>query len=179
MQNTEPESAPRYTKQQIIDCFQTQGLPGGMLWENCTGVAPNIFSKASIDPVAYTMKGYQVSKLSHIFSRAKRTISAHKPPKPIPKQSLISSPFRKSGLISDCELRIWQYQDESGNTQGPFTALEMDNWFNRGFFHNKLPIKLKAMSGYMKLADMLFHHTRYSAKSKKSLKRSPKLPKTT
>jgi len=117
---------------------------------------PECISQETIEPVIFTVQGYQVAKLEHIISLkpSLRPLypKAHKPS----RQRLLHSPFSSSGLITDTTIRIWQYKDESGQTQGPFTALEMDNWYNNGYFANHLPIKLSTMNSFMKLAEMLF-----------------------
>lgn len=35
----------------------------------------------------------------------------------------------------------WTYRDPSGNVQGPFTALEMQEWFEAGYFDHALNVK--------------------------------------
>lgn len=40
---------------------------------------------------------------------------------------LIKDPFCK--IIQDILLKCFYYKDDKGFVQGPFTAIEMDNWF--------------------------------------------------
>jgi len=35
----------------------------------------------------------------------------------------------------------WMYRDPLGNVQGPFTALEMQEWFEAGYFDHALHVK--------------------------------------
>ena len=57
-----------------------------------------------------------------------------------PKQ--ISSPFAASQIIENLSERIWIYIDEYDVIQGPFTTLEMDNWYNHYYFPMDLLIGL-------------------------------------
>merc|ERR1719456_581399 len=41
---------------------------------------------------------------------------------------------------SGCEL-LWEYMDPNNDIQGCFTADQMAEWFNHGFFNMNLPIR--------------------------------------
>ena len=50
----------------------------------------------------------------------------------------ITSPFTASQIASDERERIWIYIDERDIFQGPFSSVEMDNWYNS----ERLPLDL-------------------------------------
>lgn len=50
----------------------------------------------------------------------------------------ITSPFTASQLCDDERDRIWIYIDEKDCFQGPFSSVEMDNWYN----NERLPLDL-------------------------------------
>lgn len=58
-----------------------------------------------------------------------------------PKVVIPKSPFSTSNLVKDPTERGWYYVDELDILQGPFTSLEMDNWFDQGYLFNELLIK--------------------------------------
>jgi len=59
------------------------------------------------------------------------------------KMVVPSSPFTKSSLAKTPLDRSWFYLDEADRIQGPFTSIEMDNWFDHGFFFNELLVKFE------------------------------------
>jgi hypothetical protein len=68
-----------------------------------------------------------------------------KPSEKIPKKRIYinRSPFTGSGYADTPTLRVWYYLDENNKIQGPFTSIEMDHWFDCGFFFNELLIRFK------------------------------------
>lgn len=70
-----------------------------------------------------------------------------------PKQIL--SPFTASQVIEHSSKRIWIYVDQKNKIQGPFTALEMDNWYNKGFLPLDLLIGLADREKCVKLSDFI------------------------
>ena len=55
----------------------------------------------------------------------------------------------------------------------------MDNWYNQGYFHNNLRVKLKFMSTFMKLKEMLYQrcYKKLARKKSKSIKAHKKYGK--
>lgn len=54
----------------------------------------------------------------------------------------ISSPFSKSGLTENIQQKVWIYLDESKEIQGPFSTIDMDQWFNDGYLDPDLLVGL-------------------------------------
>ena len=50
--------------------------------------------------------------------------------------------------------RLWYYIDEGHKIQGPFTSLEMDFWFENGYFFHELLIRFKENNEFTKLIDL-------------------------
>jgi PERQ amino acid-rich with GYF domain-containing protein len=49
----------------------------------------------------------------------------------------------------------WQYKDHHGNTQGPFSGLEMHDWYKAGYFSPELLIKKLEDADYEPLAQLI------------------------
>jgi PERQ amino acid-rich with GYF domain-containing protein len=49
----------------------------------------------------------------------------------------------------------WIYRDPSGNTQGPFSGLEMHDWYKAGFFSPELLVKKQEELDYEPLAQLI------------------------
>jgi PERQ amino acid-rich with GYF domain-containing protein len=49
----------------------------------------------------------------------------------------------------------WIYRDPSGNTQGPFSGLEMHDWYKAGFFSPELLVKKQEEPDYEPLAQLI------------------------
>ena len=50
---------------------------------------------------------------------------------------------------------LWIYRDPSGNTQGPWSGLEMHDWYKAGFFSPELQVKKFEDSDYEPLAQLI------------------------
>lgn len=71
-----------------------------------------------------------------------------------PKVIIPKSPFTNSRFSDDATLRVWYYIDEQDAVQGPFTSIEMDNWFDQGYFFNELLIRFNNNNQFNKLIDL-------------------------
>lgn len=56
---------------------------------------------------------------------------------------------------------MWEYRDPSGFVQGPFSGLEMHDWYMSGLFIKDLPIKRVWDHDFEPLAQLV-HRTRYT-----------------
>ncbi|GAN10007.1 hypothetical protein MAM1_0312c09541 [Mucor ambiguus] len=73
-----------------------------------------------------------VSHPNTSFFATVSTTTTSSPRAPMPTATTISS--------SNTSYQ-WTYRDPSGNVQGPFTALEMQEWFEAGYFDHALNVK--------------------------------------
>jgi hypothetical protein len=56
---------------------------------------------------------------------------------------------------NDVDTFQWVYRDPSGNTQGPFSSLEMHNWFEAGYFDPALSVKREDSSFFESIAELI------------------------
>ncbi|KAH7562869.1 hypothetical protein BM1_02389 [Bipolaris maydis] len=64
---------------------------------------------------------------------------------PVPQQRMMVMPDRMR----------WIYRDPSGNVQGPFSGLEMHDWYKAGFFSPELLVKKAEEPDYEPLAQLI------------------------
>ena len=69
-------------------------------------------------------------------------------------RSLIRTPFSSSGFTTELGERVWFYIDEQNEIQGPFTTLEMDSWFEKGFLFDELKICHSMTNKFFPLYDL-------------------------
>ena len=69
-------------------------------------------------------------------------------PPPLPQQ-------QPSVLGLEPEFGMWYYRDPSGNIQGPFTGLEMHDWYIAGFFQLSLFVKREGAADFMPLSALV------------------------
>ena len=69
-------------------------------------------------------------------------------------RSMIRTPFSSSGYSTDLGERVWFYIDEQNEIQGPFTTLEMDSWFEKGFLFDELKICHSLTNKFFPLYDL-------------------------
>ena len=69
-------------------------------------------------------------------------------------RSMIRTPFSSSGYSMDLGERVWFYTDEQNEIQGPFTTLEMDSWFEKGFLFDELKICHSLTNKFFPLYDL-------------------------
>ena len=86
-------------------------------------------------------------------------------------RSMIRAPFSSSGLSSDLGERVWFYIDEQNEIQGPFTTLEMDSWFDKGFLFDELKICHSMTNKFFSLFDLFVYEK--SSKSATNLEFEP------
>ena len=132
----------KISRQHILDCYESKHVKVVDL----TGVLakyPEIFSISVFEPECKKASDFDPNDaLVSITSQTKKQIPiAGIPAKP--KLVIPKSPFSKSGFADDLTLRAWYYLDEQDKVQGPFTSLEMDNWYDQGYFFNELLIRFK------------------------------------
>ena len=53
------------------------------------------------------------------------------------------------------EFGMWYYRDPSGNIQGPFTGLEMHDWYIAGFFQMSLLVRREGEADFMPLSALI------------------------
>ena len=63
-------------------------------------------------------------------------------------------PAQQRQMVMPDRMR-WIYRDPSGNTQGPFSGLEMHDWYKAGFFSPELQVKKLEDSDYEPLAQLI------------------------
>ena len=74
-------------------------------------------------------------------------------PEPDPSTSQPPPPQQKQMVMPD-RMR-WIYRDPSGNVQGPFSGLEMHDWYKAGFFSPELQVKKYEENEYEPLAQLI------------------------
>jgi hypothetical protein len=81
-------------------------------------------------------------------------------PRPAPEKHVVKrkiipkSPFTTSKYADDLSARVWYYVDEQTKVQGPFTSIEMDHWYDSGYFFYELLIRFKEHNDFIKLIDL-------------------------
>ncbi len=113
---------------------------------------PEVFSREPLNPENFT-QGYRVPDAEELFATAlpnNRQQNFISKPKTISK-----SPFSASGQVENLEAKVWYYIDEAGDSQGPFTTLQMDEWYDHKFFENDLQIRRAGQDKFAKLIDAL------------------------
>ena len=63
-------------------------------------------------------------------------------------------PAQQRRMVMPDRMR-WIYRDPSGNTQGPFSGLDMHDWYKAGFFSPELQVKKVEDSDYEPLAHLI------------------------
>lgn len=54
----------------------------------------------------------------------------------------IFSPFSKSRMAENSQEKVWVYLDDEKEIQGPFSTIDMDQWFNEGYLDPDLLVGL-------------------------------------
>lgn len=113
---------------------------------------PEVFSREPLNPENFT-QGYRVPPAEELFATA---LPTNRQQNFISKPKTVSkSPFSNSGLVENLEAKVWYYIDEEGNSQGPFTTLQMDEWYDAKYFENDLQIRRAGQDNFSKLIDAL------------------------
>jgi PERQ amino acid-rich with GYF domain-containing protein len=82
-----------------------------------------------------------------------RTAQPSTPSISSPASSQPPAPQQRTMVMPD-RMR-WIYRDPSGNTQGPFSGLEMHDWYKAGFFSPELLVKKQEEPDYEPLAQLI------------------------
>jgi len=61
------------------------------------------------------------------------------------------------GLKTPCPSSGWQYIDPKGNTQGPFTLMEMQQWHSMGYFRTELPMRCDSADRFVPFGELFPH----------------------
>lgn len=77
------------------------------------------------------------------------------------------APFSTSGMLENPHEKEWVYLDEDGDLQGPFSTLDMDQWYNNGYFDLDLLVGLNTRDRLIPLRTLievsgLFRHCQTS-----------------
>ena len=145
-----------YTKQELLDQFLKSAYPIEIpIFSELLEVLPELFSHESVPPSLHQGTPHPVDNMEEmLYSQekvGKKKRAMHR------NQKFVKSPFLKSGLVLDGDEQspVWFYLDEGKTTQGPFTTVQMDHWYNKKQFLNTLPIKLLSMSSFKNLDELL------------------------
>lgn len=76
----------------------------------------------------------------------------------ISKTIFINNPLIKNPLD-----RVWSYIDEQNTIQGPFTSVEMNNWFEKGYFFNELKICHSSDKKFLSLLDWAIKQSKFES----------------
>lgn len=75
--------------------------------------------------------------------------------KSLPPNQIYTNPFSKCRLHRNPKLKMWYYLDEARKVQGPFTSVQMDFWFMKGYLFNELLIGFRQTGPFLPLLDFL------------------------
>ena len=75
---------------------------------------------------------------------------------------ICKNPFKAFCALNNVrsDKREWFYTDENKNIQGPFSSLEMDNWFNVGFFFDELEVSFNNKDHFFPLYNLVSNYGR-------------------
>ncbi len=59
--------------------------------------------------------------------------------------------------------RVWSYIDEQNTIQGPFTTVEMNNWFEKGYFFDELKICHSIDKKFLSLLDWAVKQSKFES----------------
>lgn len=76
----------------------------------------------------------------------------------ISKTIFINNPLIKNPLD-----RVWSYIDEQNTIQGPFTSVEMNNWFEKGYFFDELKICHSCDKKFLSLLDWAIKQSKFES----------------
>ncbi|OAL47481.1 hypothetical protein IQ07DRAFT_646419 [Pyrenochaeta sp. DS3sAY3a] len=125
------------------------------LFEDFTGASSEDhngapFGQNSGAPQASTLA---TTSLSMAALNHTRTAQPSTPGVNSPASSQPPAPQQRTMVMPD-RMR-WIYRDPSGNTQGPFSGLEMHDWYKAGFFSPELLVKKQEEPDYEPLAQLI------------------------
>jgi hypothetical protein len=141
------------SKEEILKVCKKQINPAEAL-QSLIAALPDVFLKEPIEPE--NLKRHLPPNPADVFVQISPLQKPNKPVDKVPRKKIFiqKSPFTNSGYSTDPALRVWYYIDETDRIQGPFTSLEMDHWFDSGFFFNELLVRFKEQNDFVKLLDL-------------------------
>ncbi|CAD8080411.1 unnamed protein product [Paramecium sonneborni] len=76
---------------------------------------------------------------------------------PVQKANMSPFSFSKYSHFQSLTSRYWYYLDNSNNVQGPFSCVEMDNWYRKNLLNPDLLISYKShdLTSFVKIKDIL------------------------
>jgi hypothetical protein len=147
-------------KEAILKRFDTKSKPNLNILQ-LIETLPEVFSREPLNPENFT-QGYRVPDAEELFATA---LPNSRPQNFVSKPKTISkSPFSASGQVEILEAKVWYYIDEAGDSQGPFTTLQMDEWYDHKFFENDLQIRRAGQENFSKLIDALTKSDNFAAR---------------
>ncbi|TPX71260.1 hypothetical protein CcCBS67573_g06281 [Chytriomyces confervae] len=123
----------------------TMSMDGGK-----SGVLSDIFgglSIASEDPYSAFGNSSILTAEPHQFSVGQRGTGVN--------SGLGGGLIAPPGMVPDAVPSSWFYRDPMGNTQGPFSTDQMQDWYSKSFFSEDLPIKREKDLLYEPLSNLL------------------------
>jgi len=146
------------SKKEILNTFKSHVKANSKIISLIDSLT-DIFSKDALEPENYS--DHQLPNAKEIFvplMQATRTYTQQQThqqnynQRPVQtRKYLPKSPFSSANL----NVNNWWYLDEEGNTQGPFTTAQMDQWYNEEFFPKTLQIKAKEEERFRRMIDLL------------------------
>lgn len=82
-------------------------------------------------------------------------VSSPNPRKTSPANQIYKNPFTSCPFLKNPKEKVWRYFDESHRVQGPFSSVQMDFWFSKGYLFNELLISFHEESPFISLIDFL------------------------
>lgn len=145
-------------KSVILDCYGSKHIKVVDLTE-VLAKFPEIFSITASEPECrkeFTLNPNDGILAQPVYNQNRKAIpTSHNPEYSAkPKIVIPPSPFSTFRKGEDAAARGWYYIDERDATQGPFSSIEMDNWFEQGFFFNELLVRF-GEGEFSKLIDLL------------------------
>jgi hypothetical protein len=77
--------------------------------------------------------------------------------------SISKTIFINNPLIENPMDRVWSYIDEQNTIQGPFTTVEMNNWFEKGYFFDELKICHSIDKKFLSLLDWAVKQSKFES----------------
>ncbi|CAD8161310.1 unnamed protein product [Paramecium pentaurelia] len=76
---------------------------------------------------------------------------------PVHKANMSPFSFSKYSYFQSLTSRYWYYLDNSNTVQGPFSCVEMDNWYRKNLLNHDLLISYKShdLTSFVKIQDIL------------------------
>jgi hypothetical protein len=151
-EKNERSSSVSITKDVILDVFKKQREPLSQI-ETLVMAFPEMFTNEVLEPEP-SNDSLPPDPQDVFISQTIKQPVARFSEKLLKKKIIHRSPFTASGYADTPTVRVWYYVDEMNRIQGPFTSIEMDCWFDNGFFFNELLIRFKENNDFVRLIDL-------------------------